>query len=118
LLGAEKDQGQAARERLLAAQREDGGWSQLDGMESDAYATGQSLFVLQDTGFATDELAYRRGVEFLIRTQCEDGSWFVQTRSKPIQVFFDNGDPHGEHQFISIPATSWAVAALAAAGKQ
>jgi N-acyl-D-amino-acid deacylase len=32
-----------------------------------------------------------------------------------VQVFFDNGDPHGKHQFISVAATCWAVAALAAA---
>src|SRR5262249_38804403 len=29
--------------------------------------------------------------------------------------FFDNGDPHGKHQFISTPATCWAVVALAGA---
>ena len=40
-------------------------------------------------------------------------SWLVKTRSKPIQKFFDNGDPHGKNQFISISATSWATAALA-----
>jgi N-acyl-D-amino-acid deacylase len=118
LLGAEKQRVQAARERLLAAQRDDGGWAQLDDMESDAYATGQALFVLQDTGFGTGEQAYQRGIAFLLKTQFEDGSWFVKTRSKPVQVFFDNGDPHGEHQFISIPATGWAVAALAAARKE
>ena len=27
--------------------------------------------------------------------------------------FFDNGDPYGKNQFISISATSWATAALA-----
>jgi hypothetical protein len=30
--------------------------------------------------------------------------------------FFDNGDPHGKDQFISIAATCWAVAALAQSG--
>ncbi|HUY89582.1 MAG TPA: prenyltransferase/squalene oxidase repeat-containing protein [Pirellulales bacterium] len=104
----------AAREQLLAAQREDGGWSQLDGMPSDAYATGQTLFVLQATGWQTSAAAYQRGMSFLLRSQCEDGSWFVATRSKPVQPYFDNGDPHGKNQFISIPATCWAVAALAA----
>ena len=118
LLGAEEIQIRASREKLLATQRDDGGWAQLDDMESDAYATGQVLFVLCATGLSTTEKSYERGVEFLIKTQGEDGSWFVKTRSKPVQVFFDNGDPHGEHQFISIPATSWAVAALAAAVDQ
>jgi N-acyl-D-amino-acid deacylase len=114
LLGAGTDEIDAARRRVLAAQRDDGGWGQLDDMASDAYATGQALFVLQATGLATTDSAYRRGVALLIKTQCDDGSWYVETRSKPVQTFFDNGDPHGKHQFISVPATAWAVAALSA----
>jgi len=111
--GAEPAEIESARDAVLAAQRDDGGWSQLDDMESDAYATGQTLYVLSEIGMEATEAAYDRGVEFLLRTQEPDGSWFVQTRSKPIQVFFDNGDPHGKSQFISIAATSWSVAALA-----
>jgi N-acyl-D-amino-acid deacylase len=112
LFGNDADQLRAARGRVLAKQREDGGWGQLDDMASDAYATGQTLFALHGTGTPTTDSAYQRGVAYLLKTQCADGSWKVETRSKPIQAFFDNGDPHGEHQFISIPATSWAVAAL------
>ncbi|HUY34046.1 MAG TPA: prenyltransferase/squalene oxidase repeat-containing protein [Pirellulales bacterium] len=115
LLGGDEMERKAARETVLASQRDDGGWGQLKELPSDAYATGQTLYILQATGLAPDEPAYRRGAEFLLRTQCEDGSWFVKTRSKPIQEYFDNGDPHGENQFISVPATCWAVAALAAA---
>jgi N-acyl-D-amino-acid deacylase len=114
LLGEEVGDSQSAREQILAAQREDGGWGQLDEMPSDAYATGQTLFTLQTTGLETSSTAYRRGMVFLLRSQREDGSWFVATRSKPVQPYFDNGDPHGKNQFISIPATCWAVAALAA----
>jgi N-acyl-D-amino-acid deacylase len=36
----------------------------------------------------------------------------VQTRSRPVQVFFDNGDPGGKSQFISFLATGWATLAL------
>lgn len=84
-------------------------------MPSDAYATGQTLFVLREVGFASTVAQFQRGVKFLIDSQQADGSWLVETRAKPVQKFFDNGDPHGKHQFISIAATSWAVAALAAA---
>src|SRR5206468_3733985 len=108
---------QAARESVLAAQRDDGGWAQLAAFESDAYATGQTLVILRETGLSPSDPAYQRVAGYLLKTQCEDGSWLVKTRSQPIQVYFDNGDPHGEHQFISIPATSWAVAALAAGEK-
>jgi N-acyl-D-amino-acid deacylase len=103
----------ALRDQLLAAQRDDGGWAQLPQMNSDAYATGQALYVLHEIGLPADSVFLRSGVEFLLKTQQEDGSWLVETRSRPIQVFFDNGDPHGKSQFISIAATSWAVAALA-----
>ncbi len=115
LIRAEPEAIVAARKAVLDAQREDGGWAQLDDMKSDAYATGFTLFTLQRIGFPTDHPVYQRGVQFLLETQREDGSWFVKTRSKPIQVFFDNGDPHGKSQFISIPATSWATTALAVA---
>jgi N-acyl-D-amino-acid deacylase len=114
--GADADELAQARRAVLEAQREDGGWSQRDDMGSDAYATGQTLIVLALTGTAADDPSYQRGVRFLLETQRDDGSWFVETRAKPVQVFFDNGDPHGKSQFISIPATCWAIAALAAAG--
>lgn len=52
-------------------------------------------------------------VRFLLLNQEEDGSWQVKSRSKPIQKLFDNDDPHGPDQFISIPATAWASTALA-----
>ena len=115
LLDADPEAIDAARAAVLEAQRDDGGWSQLDGPEqiSDAYATGQALAILAWTGTATDSTSYRRGLRFLIDTQCDDGSWFVETRAHPFQAFFENGDPHGESQFISTAATCWAVAALA-----
>jgi len=103
----------AARQALLSAQKEDGGWAQTDDMKSDAYATGQTLFILREVGGGSSDKAYQRGVQFLLRTQEPDGSWLVKTRSRPIQTYFDNGDPHGLDQFISTPATAWAAAALA-----
>jgi N-acyl-D-amino-acid deacylase len=115
LLGGTHDEIETARRAVLEAQREDGGWSQLPSMTSDAYATGQTLFILRETGLPASEAAFQRGIDYLLKTQQEDGSWLVETRSKPIQLFFDNGDPHGKHQFISVTATGWAVAALAKA---
>jgi N-acyl-D-amino-acid deacylase len=104
-----------ARREVLAAQRFDGGWPPRDDIGSDAYATGQTLTILALTGTPPDDPAFRRGVAYLLLTQEADGSWFVATRARPVQVFFDNGDPHGRSQFISVPATAWAVAALAQA---
>lgn len=113
LLGDDAAAVESARGELLAKQQADGGWAQTDDMSSDAYATGQAVYVLQLTGLPGDQTEIRRGSEFLLKGQCEDGSWHVVTRSKPIQTWFDNGDPHDKDQFISIPATCWAVAALA-----
>ena len=103
----------AARAALIKEQGADGSWSQLPGkLTGDAYATGTVLFALRRAGLAGDDPAYRKGVKYLRATQKEDGSWFVQTRSRPVQVFFDNGDPGGKSQFISFAATGWAVVAL------
>jgi ankyrin repeat protein len=101
--------------KLLAEQRPDGGWSQLPTLDSDAYATGQSLVALRDSGavMLTDP-AYQRGIQFLLKNQLEDGSWFVQSRSAPIQPYFESGFPHGRDQWISSCATSWATLALVA----
>jgi N-acyl-D-amino-acid deacylase len=115
LLKADQEEIKRARAEILAAQNDDGGWSQLPEMSSDAYATGLTLFTLHRTGLTTVDPPFQRGLQFLLDTQCDDGSWFVKSRSKPIQRFFDNGDPHGKDQFISIPGTSWATAALALA---
>ena len=73
---------------LLAQQRPDGGWGQLPSLQSDAYATGQSLVALKEAGglSATDP-AYKRGIAFLLKTQLEDGSWYVRSRAIPFQPF-------------------------------
>jgi ankyrin repeat protein/mono/diheme cytochrome c family protein len=106
----------AAARALLALQRGDGGWSQLDAMASDAYATGQALYALRLTGVVEkDDRAYRRGLEFLLRTQIDDGSWVVETRAVPIQAYFESGFPYGVNQWISAAATAWATAGLALA---
>jgi len=106
---------QEAKAHLLALQRQDGGWGQLTTMPSDAYATGQSLFALQSAGVAPSDADYRRGVDYLLRTQLPDGSWFVQSRAVAFQPYNETGFPHGRSQFISAASTAWAVMALAPA---
>jgi hypothetical protein len=102
-----------ATDDLLRTRRADGGWSQVEGGESDAYATGTALVALHLAGrLATDDPVYRQGLRFLIAAQRDDGSWFVKSRSKPFQPYFESGFPHGKDQFISMAASSWAVTAL------
>lgn len=114
VVDAAEDEIRTATQDLLKTQREDGGWSQLADMESDPYATGSTLVSLhQAGGLATDDLAYRKGLRYLIATQQEDGSWYVKSRSKPFQSYFESGYPHGKDQFISIAAAGWSTTALA-----
>ncbi|HLQ45479.1 MAG TPA: prenyltransferase/squalene oxidase repeat-containing protein, partial [Planctomycetaceae bacterium] len=101
--------------KIVERQQPDGGWAAEEGLKSEAYSTGITLFALLDTGESPTSLPIARGLEYLARTQQADGSWFVATRAKPVQAFFDNGDPHGKNQFISISATGWSVAAIARA---
>ncbi len=111
--GAEEALLKKARDALLARQQPDGGWEQEPGLGSDAYATGQALVALRWGGaLPAGHKAFRKGAEFLLRTQKADGSWEVVTRSKPIQVYFESGFPHGKNQFISISGAAWATMAL------
>jgi ankyrin repeat protein len=101
--------------RLQALQRVNGGWGQTMLMEPDAYATGQALYALRLAGISPRAAAYHRGVQFLLTTQREDGSWFVPSRGFGFQPYHEYGFPHGRSQFISAAATSWAIMALAPA---
>ena len=110
--GVEAKAIEEAREQLLKEQRADGSWAQLEKMDGDAYATATALVVLRKAGLGTDHEAYQKGVKYLLDTQKEDGAWIVQTRTRPLQIYFDNGDAGGKSQFISFAATGWAVLAL------
>ena len=104
--------------KLLATQHEDGGWSQLPTLESDSYATGQALYALYETGqLKTNDPAFEKGISFLLKTQYEDGSWKVKSRSIPFVPFVQNGFPHDKDQFISAAGTNWATMALTLAVK-
>ena len=101
--GAPIDVIQPAARDLLAIQKDDGGWAQLETMASDAHATGEAL------------VAFRKGLEFLLRTQIDDGSLVVETRAVPIQACFESGFSYGVNQWVSAAATGWATTALALA---
>jgi ankyrin repeat protein len=109
---------QSARQ-ILSHQRADGGWAQLPDLESDAYATGQSLYALAITGtLDTSSAAWKHGIEYLLSTQQADGTWRVKSRSFPFQPYFESGFPYGADQWISIAGSSWATIALTIADKE
>jgi len=111
--GASAHQIEKEKAALIALQRSNGGWAQMPTLDPDAYATGQALYALHAAGMAPTAITYRRGADYLLRTQLEDGTWFVRTRAFPVQPYFETGFPHGRSQFISTAATGWAVIALA-----
>jgi ankyrin repeat protein len=111
--GAPAAEAAAQARRLLALQRAEGGWGQVPTMEPDAYSTGQALYALHASGRTATTVAYEKGVQYLLRTQLEDGTWFVRSRAFGFQPYFESGFPHGKDQFISAAATSWAAMALA-----
>lgn len=97
-------------EPILSARHTDGGWGQRDGFPSDAYATGMTLWALNEAGVMRPDA---RGVKFLLGTQNADGSWHVASRATKFQEYFESGFPYGHDQWISTMATGWAANALA-----
>jgi N-acyl-D-amino-acid deacylase len=83
----------AGIDRLLARQNKDGGWGQLIDAPSDAFATGQTIYFLGQAGVQTDRPELRRAVEFLVKTQKEDGSWPMKRRGHPGVTPGDNVVP-------------------------
>jgi len=99
---------------LFREQREDGGWGQLPTLESDAYATGLSLFALAQAT-CTDTSDFQRGLGFLLGTQAKDGTWHVRTRAYPFQPTMRSGYPYSRDSWISATGASWASMAIAVA---
>jgi ankyrin repeat protein len=101
---------------ILSRQLPDGGWAQRDGSSSDAYATGMTLTLLAEAAaLRPDQVAYQKGVHFLLSTQRLDGSWHVHSRATRFQPYFQSGFPYEHDQWISTMATGWATNALALA---
>ena len=101
--------------QLASMQDSGGGWAQKSNMAPDAYATGLALYALRESGMAVTDRPYERGVSYLLRTQLDDGSWYVASRSAKFQPYFQSGFPHDHDQWLSMTATAYAVRAMAPA---
>ena len=112
--GSNKELKMKIADKLISMQNADGGWSQLPTMKSDAYATGQTLYALYESGLLKPKNdTYQKGLEYLLKTQDESGAWIVATRVYPIQPFVSSQfPPYDENQFISATASNWATLAL------
>ena len=54
-----------------------------------------------------------RGLAFLLKSQQEDGTWFVARRAFPFQPTMKSGFSYGRDSWVSSAGTSWATIALA-----
>jgi hypothetical protein len=94
---------------LLALQRPDGGWSQsVPVLKSDAFATGQTLYVLALAGYSAQRPELKRAIKFLVATQEPDGSWPMTSRATP------DGRPGSAKLLtpITCAASAWATLGL------
>jgi Squalene-hopene cyclase C-terminal domain len=107
--GKSRGERQGPLNELLALQRPDGGWRQIPEMPSDAFATGQTLYVLSLAGDTAERPEIMRAIKFLVATQKPDGSWPMTSRATP------DGRPGSAKLLspITCAASSWAVLGLA-----
>jgi hypothetical protein len=68
--------------------------------------TGKALYALRVSGQSAKRRVYDKDVSYLLRTQLDDGTWFVRSRAFGFQPYSESGFPHGVDQFISASATS------------
>lgn len=66
----------------LLLTRADGSWTQLLPVDGDACATATALTALRAAGLPAADTAYRNGVAYSLKTQRDEGAWFVQTRAR------------------------------------
>jgi prenyltransferase beta subunit len=93
-------------DRFLARQNKDGGWGQVRGDASDAYATGQALYLLSLVGVKADRAEVRNPVVFLMSSQKEDGSWPMTPRAHTGATPMTNPAP------ITYFGSTWATLGL------
>jgi hypothetical protein len=107
--GKPRNKMQTSFDELFALQRADGGWSQKPEMASDAFATGQTLYVLSLAGYTAERPEIKRAIDFLVATQKPDGSWPMTSRSTP------DGRPGSAKLLtpITCAASAWATLGLA-----
>jgi squalene-hopene/tetraprenyl-beta-curcumene cyclase len=107
---------QETTKRLLALQKDDGGWSLSslgdwkgnDGRKnntvapSDGYGTGLVVYVLRQTGLSPDHPAVKKGANWLKANQRVSGAWFTHSL---------NSD---SNHYIAHAGTAFAILALKA----
>jgi len=108
LIAAGTGRGEAVLELLAAElrerQNEDGGWGFDANAASDAFATGQSLYVLKRLGTSDREPGLVSGIGWLVENQQENGGWST------------GGDRRGEAMWAVLGLVSIDVLSVDVAG--
>ena len=98
--------------RLLEKQHPDGGWGWFADPNkqapSDALSTGQVVYALSIAGLPPQHASLRTAVEYLVRSQGQDGTWIVP--SALISTRADGGKIDYIYKFWG---TAWATIGLA-----
>lgn len=103
----QRDKMWALVDRLTSEQQPDGGWKETAAMMgSNAFATGQVLYAYQQAGVSVLSSNFRRGVDYLLKTQVNDtspdnGIWYAINTQSEVKS--------------ELAPTMWAVIGLAAA---
>jgi squalene-hopene/tetraprenyl-beta-curcumene cyclase len=92
---------------IRSSQRADGGWGQVKGAKSDAYATGQALYALAEAGATPGDAVVQKAQAFLAKTQRPDGAWAMTSRA-----ILSNGKPAKNLEPITHAGSAWAVMGL------
>ena len=109
-----QERDRAGRTRTARAAARGRGLVRQSYLNSEAFATGEALVALAQSGaVAASNVAYRRGLDFLLSTQYSDGSWYVRSRAIKFQPYFESSFPFGHDQWISAAGTAWAAQAIA-----
>lgn len=70
-------------ETILKRQNPDGGWGQIRGAISDAFATGRALYDLSIAGVNRNRSEIQHAIAWLVANQNPDGSWKMIPRAHP-----------------------------------
>jgi len=92
------------RRALLSKQNKDGGWGWLCSGKSDAFGTGIAIYALTKDGLSPNESSISNAMQFLTKTQNENGSWSVNGTK--------NENRSGPSSTSNYWGTCWAVIGL------
>ncbi|MDZ4289973.1 MAG: prenyltransferase/squalene oxidase repeat-containing protein [Prosthecobacter sp.] len=94
---------------ILGQQHADGGWGQTPALPSDAFATGQVLYLLTAADCQISPETRTKAIGFLLKNQQADGSWLMASRARLLPKPSAGA---GNLDMIRYAGTAWAAMGL------